>query len=145
MLGYGILKQVESSLFKFLSDETIGEIKLKWKHQAGDEAVEMTEGEVWDWITPKDFRRMVLGNVDFGLETMAKMIRTLNGESIGTNYEERYDFVLGMDENDGREISNVLSDRVASFSKGAARKGESGPSTVMLTTGVEKVRVPPVP
>lgn len=144
LFGYGILKQLESSLFKFLSDETIKEIQDKWgaAQKNGKENIEMTEGEIWNFLTPIDFRSIVLGNVDYGLEMMAKMIRVFNGSSIGDSYEERYDFVLGMPPDHGRQIAEHMSNQVAKFQQGSLEQGKLNPSTA--TQGAVKVLKTPL-
>ncbi len=142
VFGYGILKQIEGSLFKMLTDETIEQIQKKWaKASKNGGQMEMTEGEIWNFLSPADFRNMVIGNVDYGLETFAKMIRTFNDVSIGDNYDQRYDFVLGMDPDDGRQLADYVSDQVEKFTDGLKQQGESKPSTAAL--GAEKALVTP--
>jgi hypothetical protein len=132
VFGYGILAQYSSSLFKHVTDETLGVIKdraAKAAKKGNGTEIALREDQVWEFFTPEDFRNLIIGNVDFGLETMAKAIRTLNGNPIGANYEERYDFVLGMDAEDGRQIADYISDRVGEFQEGMKEQGESGPSS----------------
>lgn len=141
VFGYGILAQYSSSLFKHVTDETVGKFQDQAAKAAGGNGTEIAlrETEILKMITPTDFRNLVIGNVDFGLETMAKAIRTLNGNPIGANYEERYDFVLGMDPDDGRQMADYISDQVAAFQEGQKQQGESEPSSGK--PGTEKERV----
>ena len=136
IFGYGILKQIEGSIFNMVEDDTIEKMKEKAKAAQNNGGADMlNEEEVWEFFSVKDFRSIMIGNIDYSLKTMATMIRKFNGESVGSTFEERYDFVLGMNEDDGRQLGNYISDRVAEFQEGRAAQGESKPSSKKLEEG----------
>jgi hypothetical protein len=138
--AYGVLCQLEGSIFEMVSDETLEKMKAGMSQIEDVEDMETEfRNRMFDQFSSKDLREFLLANIKQGPEVLATVLRTKNGTSIG-DLKERKRFIMeDLDYTDGAELTAYIDGLVRDVQKGradsvgksrTASEGESG--TVLI-------------
>jgi len=135
---FGSLKGLDKMIFEAIDDDKIAGVRtdlLKANQSAkkvtGKDLEDLTDEEQEKYLSGETFKTMIRAGEDGVIMMCAKIIRTMNGESVGDNFAQRLDFCQNMNFDDGEEISDVIAQHLQNQKdKRAARLGESVPTSM---------------
>lgn len=120
-LAYGILKELEGGILEKISDETFDNLK-----DQADNLDDLEQKAVIKLFQGKDLKMIMLDEKVKGPQTIAMVLRTVDGKEIGVNFEERLEYVTEqLDYDDGEEIFELLEAKLKKIEDGKKAKGES--------------------
>jgi transcriptional regulator with XRE-family HTH domain len=141
--AYGVMSQLEGAALSNVSDETMERLKQRMVAQGGsldefEDEAGMKAMEYFDGASLRDFLEASRRSAP---ETLATVIRTVNGEAIPK--EDRLRYVNEeLDFEDGSTIMNAVEESLRAVQKGKAKSGKSRPGSQKQTA--EELGLPPV-
>lgn len=123
-LGYGMLESLQGVVLELLPDATFERIKEELIAEKGME--NLSTLDFIEKLDGSELKSFFLANNRQVAHTIAKCIRTMDGNPIGNNFQVRNTFVEEeLDWNDGTEIAVVLANVLKEMKEGQEVEGES--------------------
>ena len=111
--AYGVLQKIDTLLFQGISDEGMEGVKssLMMSRQEDVDLQDVKGAARMKFFSGGDIKAFILADTEVSTRLLATLVRSRDGVSIGSNFEERYEYCMEeLDIAEGEQLAWVISD-----------------------------------